>query len=277
MKTVERVAVLRCGPDVRQRLEAAPPEAGSLHSAFDRVLNLSWHDGRLLTLQGPGRLVAPFAAELARLPETGVSPGGRVWRRNGELVLDGGPTLEWSAAAIADTAMPESADAPRAILSALLTTRSAPAAPALSSVTAVRARARIVEGLGRRRPDVFIEGTCQLIGLGEGLTPAGDDCVVGVLAVIHRFASSWLRQHPAITGSIAARAAAATTTIAGEFVAHAVDGHFAETVVELLTGKTPDAIARAAARLLGTGATSGADTLVGVRLALECLAHAERT
>jgi hypothetical protein len=241
-----------------------------VHSVFDRVMNLAWHDGRLLTLQGPGRLVAPFAAELTRLPGTGVPPGGCVWRRDNVLALDG-LTLDWRAVVVADTDMPESARAPSVILSAVLSQGSVSAAPALSSVTAVRARARIAEGLSCRLPEVFIEGVCQLIGLGEGLTPAGDDCVVGVLAVVHRFAPSWLRQHPAITASIAARAAAATTTIAGEFVAHALDGRFAETVIELLTGKTTDAVERAAARLSRTGATSGADTLVGIRLALDGL------
>jgi hypothetical protein len=276
MKTVDRVAVLRCGRDVLRRLKAAPPEAGSVHSVFDRVLNLAWHDGRLLTLQGPGRLVAPFAAELTRLPGTGVPPGGCVWRRDNVLALDG-LTLDWRAAAIADMTMPECSGATGAMLSALLSRCSAPPAPALSSVAGVRARARMAEGLGGRLPDVFVEGACELIGLGEGLTPAGDDCVVGVLAVIHRLASSWLREHPAITSSIAARAADATTTIAGEFVAHALDGRFAETVIELLTASTADASERAVTRLLRTGATSGADTLVGVRLALDCLLRAERT
>jgi uncharacterized protein DUF2877 len=270
MKTVERVAVLRCGPDVLQRLKAAPPEAGSLHSVFDRVLNLSWYDGHLLTLQGPGWLVAPFAAELTRLPGTCALPGGRAWREDNGLALDG-LTLDWRAATVADTTMPESARPPSAILSAVLSQCSASAAPALSSVTAVRARARIAEGLSYHLPDEFLAGARELIGLGEGLTPAGDDCVVGVLAVLHRFAPSWLRQHSAITVSIAARAAAATTTIAGEFLVHALDGRFAETVIELLTGKTTDAVERAAARLLHTGATSGADTLVGIRLALDAL------
>jgi Protein of unknown function (DUF2877) len=275
MKTVETIAVLRCGRDVLRRLDAAPSEAGSVHSVFDRVVNLAWHDGRLLTVQGPGRLVAPFAAELAGLPWTGVAPGGRVWRQERMLALDG-LTLDWGAAAIANIAMPARAGATGAILSALLNWGSPPAAPALSSLAGVHARARIAEGLSCRLPDVFIEGACELIGLGEGLTPAGDDCVVGVLAVIHHLAPWWLRQHPTITASIAARAAAATTTIAGEFVTHALDGRFAETIVELLTGKTPDGIERAGAQLLRTGATSGADTLVGVRLALQCLGRAER-
>lgn len=247
-----------------------------MHSVFGRVVNLTWHDGRLLTLQGPGRLVAPFAAELTRLPGTGVAPGGRVWRQQSVLAIDG-LTLDWRDTAIADIAMPARVDATCAILSALVSWGSPAAAPALSSAAGVRARARIAEGLSCRLPDVFIEGAGELIGLGEGLTPAGDDCVVGVLAVIHHLAPSWLRQHPTITESIAARAAVATTTIAGEFVTHALDGRFAETILELLTGRTPDGIARAAARLLRTGATSGADTLVGVRLALHCLGSVERT
>jgi Protein of unknown function (DUF2877) len=274
MKLLNRVAVRRCGEDVLRRFKAAPHEAGSVHSVFDRVLNLAWHDGHLLTLQGPGRLVAPFAAELTGLPGSGVLAGGCVRRLDDMLALDG-LTVDWRAAVAADTAMPKGAAAGNAMLSGVLSECSAPAAPALSSVTGLRARARIAEGLSRHLPDLFIEGVCGLVGLGEGLTPAGDDCVVGVLAVIHRLAPAWLRQHPWIAASIAARAAAATTTIAGEFLTHGLAGRFAEPVIELLTGCTADTIERAAARLLRMGATSGADTLVGVRLALSALPRAE--
>ena len=37
--------VLRLSPAVATRLEAAPPEAGRVHSVFTRAVNLFWHDG----------------------------------------------------------------------------------------------------------------------------------------------------------------------------------------------------------------------------------------
>src|SRR6266498_2775472 len=87
---VHAIRVVRMSPDVAGRLTAAPLEAGHVHSVFERTLNLAWHDGRLLTLQGPGRLLAPFAAALTRWPHSdAVRPGIRVWRRGETLALDG--------------------------------------------------------------------------------------------------------------------------------------------------------------------------------------------
>ncbi len=265
------VRVLRASADVRARLRAAPPEAGRVHSVFERAVNLAWHDGRLLTLQGPGPLVAPFAAALARLPRAGaVGAGMRVRRRADTLALDGA-ILEWQGATIVDTTMPEGNGGPGSALSALLTESPAEGAPGLRSTLARRARSRLAAGLSRRDPEAFREGALALLGLGEGLTPAGDDCLVGALAVTHRFAGRWLRAHPQIQASVERTAAVATTAIGREFVAHALAGHFAESLIALVTAESTEGVSRAAARLLESGATSGTDTLCGMRLALDAL------
>jgi hypothetical protein len=59
--------------------------------------------------------------------------------------------------------------------------------------------------------------------------------------------------------------------VARDFIVHALDGAFAEPVVSVLTATGPDAARRSVAALLDTGATSGADTLSGIRLALLAL------
>jgi hypothetical protein len=267
---MDAIAVRRMSAEVAERLRTAPPEAGRVHSIFDRVVNLAWHDGRLLTLQGPGRLCAPFAAEVPRLPRArGVQPGASVRRRGDTLALDGGVRIEWQGALISDSTMP--AGAPVAALSVLLAEPFAESAPGLSSTIGHRARARLAEGLGRRDPGAFIEGARGLLGLGEGLTPAGDDCLVGTLAVIHRFARAWPRAHPEIEASVGAAAATRTTVVAREFVVHALGGRFAESLIDLMIAESADEVGRAATRLLRTGATSGADTLAGVRLGLVAL------
>jgi hypothetical protein len=269
MAAIDAISVSRLGPDVAERLRTAPREAGCVHSVFDRVVNLAWHDGRLLTLQAPGRLVAPFAAELRRLPRSrGLRPGVRVWRRGHTLVLDGF-LLEWAGATTADTAMPASAVGPARALSALGAEPPADCAPGLSSTRGLAARSRLAEGVSRRDPGAFTAGACGLLGLGEGLTPAGDDYLVGALAVVHRFAPSWLRMHPEITTAVGRSAATATTIVGREFVTHALAGRFAESLIDLMTAEGEDAVGRARARLLRTGATSGADTLAGIRVALE--------
>lgn len=263
--------VLRLSPAVARRLEAAPVEAGRVHSVFTRAVNLCWHDGRLLTLQAPGPLAAPFAVALARMPAAGaLCPGSRVNRCGDGLDL-GAVGVRWRGATLANTAMRESLGAPAPALAGLMDGRHGQSGRALWSPIGQRARSRLAEGLRRRHAETFLDGAFGLIGLGEGLTPAGDDCLVGALAVIQRFDRPWLAAHPGIPASVRPRAWDGTTAVAREFVVHALDGHFAESVVDVLEAESVEAAQRGAARLLGVGATSGADTLLGIRLALGAL------
>lgn len=263
------IRVLRADARVVERLRSAPRLAGRVHSVFERALNLQWHDGRLLTLQGPGPLRAPFAASLAWLPgAASPGPGRPVWRRDDMLVLDG-VVLDPRRAIGVDVTMPEAGARPHAALASLPAPSTA--APGLLSGIGRAARFRLAEGVRARDPVALIEGALGLVGLGEGLTPAGDDCLVGTLAVLHRFARSWLSAHPEIPAAVGRAAARATTAVAYEFVAHALTGRFAETLIDLLTAGSADEVSGAVGRVLESGATSGADTLAGVRLALAAL------
>lgn len=266
------ISVLRLGADVARRLGDAPADAGRVHSVFDRAVNLTWHDGGLITLQGRGRLIAPFAAELSRLPRSAALRAGARVSRHADMIALDGVTLEWAGARTADNVMPESARPPSPALGGVLAAAEAEQAPALSSRIGLSGQSRLASGLRRRDARELIAGARLLVGLGEGLTPAGDDCLVGALAVVHRFARSWLAEHPEIEASLGTTVATATTTIAREFLGHALAGRFAETLIELLTAESEGAIARAATLLRRTGATSGADTVAGVRLALTALA-----
>jgi hypothetical protein len=267
MRTV--VQVLRTSRDVAERLRGAPGDAGSVHSVFERVVNVDWHDGRLLALQGPGPLLAPFTASLARLPRSPALYRGQPVHRLGEMLALEGFLVDVRGAALADTAMPAAPSPPHPALLAL----PAPSrvARGLSSPIGCRARSRLAEGVRGRDPAAVMAGALGLIGLGEGLTPAGDDCLVGTLAVLHRFAPSWLAAHREVRAMVDRAALAATTRIAREFIAHALAGHFADTLIALLTAESAHEVDRAAADLWRSGATSGADTVLGVHLALAAL------
>jgi hypothetical protein len=263
--------VLRLSPAVATRLEAAPLAAGRVHSVFKRAVNLSWHDGGLLTLQAPGALAAPFAAALAQMPAAdAIHPGVSVGRRGDALVL-GAIGVRWRGATLTDTAVREKPGAPPPALAILMDESLGQSGRALWNSIGQRARSHLAEGLRRRHVETFLDGACGLIGLGEGLTPAGDDCLVGALAVIQRFDRAWLVAHPEIQPSVRQRAWAGTTVVAREFIVHALAGHFAESVVDLLEADSVEAARAGAARLLGAGATSGSDTLLGIRLALAAL------
>jgi hypothetical protein len=112
----------------------------------------------------------------------------------------------------------------------------------------------------------------RLVGNGVGLTPSGDDAIVGVLAVLHR----------CIVPHVSARALDAlavalepvvdrTTAISAHFMGLALRGEFGERLVTVAdacctpSGPDPEAVDH----LLSTGATSGADALAGVAAAAE--------
>jgi uncharacterized protein DUF2877 len=180
--------------------------AGRVHSVFKRAVNLSWHDGGLLTLQAPGALAAPFAAALARMPVAdAILPGVNVRRRGDALVL-GGVGVRWRGATLTDSAVRENPGAPPPALAVLTDESLEQSGPALWNPIGQRARSRLAEGLRRRHVKTFLDGACGLIGLGEGLTPAGDDCLVGALAVIQRFDRAGLVAHPEIQASVRQRA-----------------------------------------------------------------------
>jgi Protein of unknown function (DUF2877) len=138
----------------------------------------------------------------------------------------------------------------------------------LTSTIGRRAQSRLAEGLRLRQSEEFIEGALGMLGLGEGLTPSGDDCLVGALAVVHRFARPWLDAHPEIESVVRTASLTATNAIAREFVTHALAGQFSESLIDLMSAQSAKDIERAATHLLRMGATSGADTLHGIRLAL---------
>ncbi len=108
----------------------------------------------------------------------------------------------------------------------------------------------------------------DLVGLGPGSTPSGDDVLVGLSAAL--FATG----HPAARPFAAACAAVAvgrTTDVAERLHRHAARGEFCERLHSLMgailagdPARLPSAIATA----LDWGATSGADGLLGVLLGL---------
>ena len=109
----------------------------------------------------------------------------------------------------------------------------------------------------------------ELVGLGPGLTPSGDDYLVGLLAGLE---STGHRAHPALATAVAYAAPARTTAIGASVLGHAARGAFAERLHDVLAaigdGRDDD-IDRAIGRAMAYGASSGADTLVGLFVALD--------
>ncbi len=115
-----------------------------------------------------------------------------------------------------------------------------------------------------------------VIGLGPGLTPSGDDMVLGALAALDlaRDAAPAARGlHTALGGAVrlASRpgAPARTTAFSTQLLLAAVEGYHAEPVLGVLDALAlapvdPLALAAAATILLATGGRSGRDLLRGL-------------
>lgn len=111
----------------------------------------------------------------------------------------------------------------------------------------------------------------NLIGLGPGLTPSGDDALVGIEAALHALGSPAAGFLAPAVDDVEDR----TTALAATLLRHAAAGEFAErlhTLVRALLGSDDEAVAMAIERAAAWGATSGTDCLLGVLIGLDVAA-----
>jgi hypothetical protein len=100
----------------------------------------------------------------------------------------------------------------------------------------------------------------QLAGLGDGLTPAGDDYLVGVMAAL------WLKGKVNWLPQMAAIAAPRTTRLSAAFLQAAGRGEFSQPwhyLVQALAAADTAALEKAMAELTAVGASSGQAGLAG--------------
>ena len=119
--------------------------------------------------------------------------------------------------------------------------------------------------------------TVGLMGLGVGLTPSGDDYLVGLLAGME--ATDDPPRH-GLAAVIAGHAPLRTTAIGAAALGQASRGAFAERLHDVLVALArgrPDQLAAPIERAMTYGATSGSDTLVGLFAALDvAIARSQR-
>lgn len=241
-------------------------------AGFAHVLNL-WDGEAVLSVQDPSVPLTPLSLVLERESflrvQEAVRPKQEFISQNGRLSWDGF-TLDPQAAQRFSCQMTAAGGRPKPELYRRL--RGAAALLAKPESLAYAANPELFAWAGgeltpaQKRAARLLDrgGPQNLIGLGEGLTPAGDDFVIGNLAALR-----WLgaeREFSNESGAAALRLRR-TGVISRAFLHRAMEGEFSQPVLALFSamdGQSEQNLIQAAARLCAVGHTSGSDLLGGV-------------
>jgi Protein of unknown function (DUF2877) len=257
---------------------------GRVLARYERVLVLESTAGRLLAVHGPELPPCPFSLVLP----FGLVLGGAPPADAGVELVAGvsARPLRWPVARGRPTAASlAQACATLAPMAAESTFGESGPASAVAGIVRRRGAAALAE-LGHAAREGRLERALAaadaLLGLGPGATPSGDDALVG-------FLGAWLRlgSPPRATSAPAAAGASAppdlaqhvaaaldrgargrTTRLAAEFYVYLARGRLSRTIDALLcaiAAGRPESVRAAAATLARFGATSGRDTLAGIR------------
>jgi hypothetical protein len=248
---------------------------GTVHSVFARACNIACGDS-LLTLVAPGVAAAPTAFVLARDASdlrSRYRVGDAVARRGTHLasrrcVVDLAGATVWRPDDRRSIGDPAQLDANLRECRARLDLR----LPGSASIVHREGRGvcvRLERACRDCDVDAALSNASQLIGWGEGLTPAGDDFLIGMLAALHAMTSSASRAaFVARLGGAVESQAIRTTAVAAHALRLAARGHFSADLHELrdalLSSGDVARVRRAADDALDVGATSGADRVAGV-------------
>ncbi len=262
--------------------------AGSVHSVFSRSCNITADDGRMFALLSAEHGNVPHGARLhtpadfvfsgalrvgdrcacnsgmLRFHAAGLAvqlKGARRWRaRLDHLAADlSRPRVATALQVTRQTLQQHVVDQPR---------------PLDHSLEAHRAALRQAVGAVEQREMKAAIG--RLIGCGAGLTPAGDDVLIGFLAGLRALAGEDTKRRALLmfVSALIRNAAHATNSISRAYLLHACDGVFAEPLTllaaSIAAGDPPPRVAAAAGAALAIGATSGADGVRGLLDALAC-------
>ncbi len=195
---------------------------------FDTVWNVADQHHRVLALQTVELPMSPFAWQLPYLPTSPTLTLKNGCLHTGTHQYDPQQATVWQPIPHANVETQN--------LASLRGYNTQYAAPLQQLITAI---------IGRDKPAI-VAATSYLAGRGRGLTPEGDDLLLGVLIAL------WLRDQSSWATLIAETAAPLTTTLSAAFLRCAAVGEVSEPWHWLLAGDET-----AAALIRATGDTSG--------------------
>lgn len=263
---------------------------GTVHSVFTRAVNLRCGtDGRLYTLAVAGSDDAPstLVVDTASFERFALRPampaavragtlragdlaveldGARAWSARLPAWPPAGVRLDWLAHFL-DRHGVAGGIRPRP--------RPANAFEAETARRLCRGTEALQSALRARDTAAVRRAAAELIGLGPGLTPAGDDYVLGLLTAFALRGPGAAAEREALAGVIA-DSADRTNAISHAALAHAARGRVRQSIVDLATAlaeRDRATIPFRADRVLAIGATSGTDILTGLLAGLTPTTH----
>lgn len=269
------------------------PRQGNVLATFQRSCYLEF-EGRIVALVAPELRNGPLNIILEVPPAYSFQPiplGGPACAKQQELIVETVMRVSLVGATVWEPTIAPWATQPDELVAALalcrkLLSREAPAASfanVLPTAMAVpgtymeealfnEARAaihRLAEGIQSNDLSALAEGTRRLAGLGLGLTPSGDDVLVGVLLALAVCPSPMTE---AFWATILSAAAGRSPRISAAYL-DAATRHEASEVwhrfLKVLPTGDSEAVTSAMRAVMATGETSGADTLAGFLLTLQ--------
>ncbi|MBE7556438.1 MAG: DUF2877 domain-containing protein [Anaerolineales bacterium] len=247
------------------------PFAGRVLGRFEHACNLVDAHGRIIALTLPEIGNGPFSIRVAGQPGCFESfSTGESATANLDNLTVGSWYIDLKAAQIWEPrlACPSQPFSLNPAIASLIqpytdwpnTAETGLAASQRLSEAAFRLNQAITQAEGSETDKEIMAAAGQLAGLGSGLTPAGDDFLVGVIAAL------WLTGQRALLPKLADVAAPRTTALSAAFLRAAAQGEFIEPwhvlAQALCTGEV-ESFRRAVEEVAQFGASSGRDALAG--------------
>jgi len=250
---------------VGREIDLWTARTGVVHSVFRRAINLLV-DGEMWSVLAAGQPDAPFGVRLASDQECGglgSTPSDRVHVRAGTLGM-GGLVIDCRAAARwAPSPLREPA---AGLLSRLSTVERAASPRAWAESARLASQVRVALDRGDA---VLARAVRRCVGLGPGMTPAGDDVLVGMLAVFSSGAAGAEGAH--VTARLARALApvlASTPDVSRHLLTQAARGLPSRALHDLgaalIEGAADPVLEGALQVVLGIGCSSGADACMGM-------------
>lgn len=268
---------------------------GQVHSVFNQTVNISAADSRLYSIAAARLDNAPHNIRVAapvHFSEMGIQPGDRVKATPGNLAV-GNITVNIADIVFWESVLPEFPTGYHAMVLEKNTnilrnyiachgksgglwdvwfSKAAACGQGVFSASLTESTQKFMTALRTKKTEDAYRAGYELIGLGGGLTPSGDDFCAALFTVMNMPGSPFGAEYQKFGERLVDAAGRRTTVISREMLITAASGLARENVIALLReviSGSQASIEAAALQVLQMGSLSGTDWAVGLTAGLE--------